>query len=257
MRRSVEISQHAGLPAESIAWSQFMLGDDYFLAGDFAQARAAYLAALKSYPGYHRALAGLGKVAAAEGRLSEAIEDYQQAIRVIPLPAYAAALGDVYAKNGQAAEANKQYDLVEFIGRLNAFNQTVYNRELAIFYADHNIHLDRAVVLARKEFELRHDVYTWDALAWALFRNGQANEAAEAMTSALRLGTKDASLFFHAGLIYEQIGETEKARTFLDRAEALNPQFNLLLADVAQQALRRLSGDSSARQNGRLADAQP
>jgi Flp pilus assembly protein TadD len=77
------------------------------------------------------------------------------------------------------------------------------------------------------------------------------------MTSALRLGTKDASLFFHAGLIYEQIGETEKARTFLDRAEALNPQFNLLLADVAQQALRRLSGDSSARQNGRLADAQP
>jgi tetratricopeptide (TPR) repeat protein len=257
MRRSAEISQHAGLPAESVAWSQFTLGDNYFLAGKFVQARAAYLAALQSYPGYHRALAGLGKVAAAEGRLPEAIDDYERAIRVIPLPAYAAALGDVYAKGGQAAEARKQYDLVEFIGRLNVFNRTVYNRELAIFYADHNVHLDQAVALARKEFELRHDVYTWDALAWTLFRNGQVNEAAEAMASALQLGTKDASLFFHAGLIYERIGETETARKFLDRAVALNPQFNLLLADVAQQALRRLSGESSATQNGRLADAQP
>jgi Flp pilus assembly protein TadD len=77
------------------------------------------------------------------------------------------------------------------------------------------------------------------------------------MASALRLGTKDASLFFHAGLIYEKIGETAEARAFLDRAVALNPQFNLLLADVAQQALRRLSGDSSATQKGGLADAQP
>jgi len=77
------------------------------------------------------------------------------------------------------------------------------------------------------------------------------------MASALQLGTKDAPLSFHAGLIYERIGETETARKFLDRAVALNPQFNLLLADVAQQALRRLSGESSATQNGRLADAQP
>jgi tetratricopeptide (TPR) repeat protein len=256
MRRSVEISRHAGLPAETIAWSEFMLGENYFLAGDLAHARDAYISSTRSYSGYHRALAGLGKVAAAEGKLPEAIDDYRQAIQVIPLPAYAAALGDVYAKNGQAAEAKQQYDLVEYIGRLNDFNRNVYNRELAMFYADHNLQPDRAVALARKEFDVRHDVYTWDALAWALFRAGQENEAAEAMAAALRLGTKDSLLFFHAGLIFERVGDAAKAKDFLERAESLNPQFNLLLADDAHKALRRLSSGSSEVQIGRLDDGR-
>ena len=257
MQRAVEISLDARMAKETVAWSQFTLGDDYFLVGNLADARASYLAALKTYPSYHHALAGLGKVAAAEGRFSEAIDDYQQALRVIPLPAYAAALGDVYAKDGQAAEAQKQYDLVEYIGRLNAFNRNVYNRELAVFYADHGIHLNDAVALARKEFEVRHDIYTYDALAWTLFRNGLPEQAAEAMGPALHLGTQDASLFFHAGLIYERLGETQKAKALLNRAEELNPQFSLLLADMAEQALQRLSNDPSTTANGRFADVQP
>lgn len=252
MQRAVEISMRADLPKESIAWSQYMLGDDFFLIGKFTEARAAYLAALKTYPSYHHALAGLGKVAAAEGHFGEAIEDYQKAIAVIPLPAYAAALGDVYARTGQADEAQKQYDLVETIGRLNAFNQNVYNRELAVFYADHGIHLNDAVALARKEFEVRHDVYTWDALAWTLYRNGEFQEAGDAITSALRLGTKDPSIFFHAGLIDERLGEIAKAKDFLDQAETLNPQFNLLLADQARLALLRLSTESAADANAEV-----
>ena len=257
MQRGVEISRRAGLAKESVAWSQFMLGEDYFLAGDLSKAMAAYSDALKTYPGYHRAFAGLAKIAAAQGRLSEAIDDYQQAIRVIPLPAYAASLGDVYARNGQAEEARKQYDLVEYIARLTAFNQNVYNRELAVFYADHGIRLNDAVALARKEFEVRHDVYSWDALAWALYRNGQGAEAADAMRSALHLGTKDASIFFHAGLIYDWLGDSAKAREFLGRSEALNPHFNPLFADLARQTLTRLSNESTTTATGRVADAQP
>ena len=257
MQRSVEISKRAGLAKESIAWSQFMVGEDYFLAGDISKARAAYEDALKTYSGYHRALAGLAKIAAAQSDFSAAIKNYQQAINVIPLPAYVASLGDVYARNGQPEEAQKQYDLVEYIGRLTAFNQSVYNRELAVFYADHDIHLNDAVALARKEFEVRHDVYTWDALAWALFRNGQVEEAADAMNSALHLGTKDASLFFHAGLIYDRLGDIGKAKAFLMQAESLNPQFNPLFANLAKETLDRLSDDSTAKANGRMADAQP
>jgi len=257
MRRGVEISTRAGLAKESIAWSQFMLGEDYFLAGEISKAGEAYESALKTYPGYHHALAGLAKIAAAQGRLPEAIDGYQKAISVIPLPAYAAALGDVYARNGQAVEAQKQYDLVEYIGRLSMFNETVYNRELAVFYADHGIRLRDAVALARKEFEVRHDVYTYDALAWTLFKNGQIAEAADAIHSALLLGTKDASIYFHAGLIYERRGEYAKAMDFLSRVQAVNPQFNPLYADLARQRLAKLSSESTAAANGREADAKP
>jgi tetratricopeptide (TPR) repeat protein len=196
---------------------------------------------LKAYPDYHRALAGLAKVSAAEGHLNDAIGLYQKAMGIIPLPVYAAALGDVYASAGKPAEAKKQYGLVEYIGRLNSFNRIVYNRELSTYYADHDIHPAEALELARREFEVRHDIYTWDTLAWALYRNNRQEEAAAAMKEALRLDTRDSLLFFHAGMIYERLGDNERAVDYLHRAIALNPQFHLLFADVARATVRKLS----------------
>jgi tetratricopeptide (TPR) repeat protein len=257
MRRAVAISIEARMPKENIAWSQFTLGEDYFLAGDLAGARNAYEDSLKTYPNYHRGFSGLGKVAAAEGKFPEAIESYKKAAAVIPLPAYVAALGDVYAKFGNAAEAKKQYDLVEYIGRLNAFNQTAYNRELAVFYADHDIHLRESLELARKEFDVRHDIYTWDALAWALQKNSQPHEAAAAIKQALLLGTNDALLYFHAAMIHESLSEHESARDYLQRAVALNPQFHVLYAAAAQSMLQRLSKDSAAAKTRGTTDAKP
>ena len=257
MRRAVDIAVQSRMARETIAWSNFTLGDDYFLEGDLAGARAAYNDALKAYPDYHRALAGAAKVAAAEGHLNEAIGLYQKAIGVIPLPVYAAALGDVYTKAGKPAEAKKQYNLVEYIGRLNNFNRIVYNRELSLFYADHDIHPEEALALARKEFEVRHDIYTWDSVAWALYRNNRQREAADAMKEALRLDTKDALLFFHAGMIYDRLGDNEKAVDYLHRAIALNPQFHLLFADVARATLRKLSSSVPAQVERRTANARP
>lgn len=243
MQRAVDISAASGMAKESVAWSQFMLGEDYLQSGDLGKAKAAYREALKTYPDYHRALAGLAKVASAEGRLTEAIALYTKALGIIPLPVYAGALGDVYLKAGDAGEAKKQYDLVEYIGRLNAFNQTVYNRELAVFYADHDIYLQQALELARKEFEVRHDIYTWDALAWALYKNSQPEQAAAAIKEALRLGTNDPLLLFHAGMIFERLGDNDKAQAYLHRAIALNPQFHLFFADAARATLQELSDD--------------
>lgn len=257
MRRAVEISVTSSMPKESIAWSQFTLGENYLQLGDLANARTAYADALKTYPGYHRALSGLAKVASAEGHLPESIELYKKAISVIPLPAYAAALGDVYAKAGNTVEAKKQYDLVEYIGQLNAFNQTVYNRELSLFYSDHDIHLQQALDLAHKEFEVRHDIYTWDALAWALYKNSQPEQAAAAVKEALRLGTKDPQILFHAGMIFERLADKDDAKEYLRRAIALNPQFHLFYADLARATLQRLSGGPLAVSSQRTADVQP
>jgi len=257
MQCAVEASIEAGMAKENIAWSQFTLGEDYFLAGDLPHAKAAYESSLKAYANYHRGLSGLGKVAAAEGHFAEAIGFFQRAVAVIPLPAYIAALGDVYTKSGDAAEAQKQYALVEYIARLSAANQVAYNRELAMFYADHDTHLPEALALARKEFDIRHDIFTWDALAWALYKNNQPQEAARAIKEAMRLGTADASIFFHAGMICEKLGSPGEAREFLSRAVALNPQFSVLYADAARTTLQTLSKDAVAAKNRGNADAHP
>ena len=184
MRQAVATATAANPIGEPTAWTRVQLGELLFHTGDLAGAEAAYRDALAALPGYHAAIAGTARVAAARGRLREAADHYHKALDVVPLPEYAAALGDVYTRIGREPEARKQYALVEYIGRLSALNKTVYNRELALFLADHDLRLPEALELARKELEARRDIYTYDVLAWALYKNGQAREAQAAMTEA-------------------------------------------------------------------------
>jgi tetratricopeptide (TPR) repeat protein len=231
------------MPGENIAWSLFQLGDYFFQSGNLAGAENAYKNALSQYPGYYRALAALARVRVGQGRYPEAIQLYRGALAAVPFPEYAAELGDVYAKVLRPEEAAQQYELVEFIGYLSAINKVLYNRELALFYADHDMKLKEALKLARKELEVRQDIYTWDALAWALYKNGDFQEAAEAMSKALRPGTQSAMLFFHAGMIYDGLGERDKARDYLRRALATNPHFHIFYADVALKIVDGRSGE--------------
>jgi tetratricopeptide (TPR) repeat protein len=238
--RAIEAGRASAEPPESLAWAEWQLGNEHFALGRLGAAEARYRAALATYPGYHRGAAGLAHVRAAQGRHADAIELYRKALDVVPLPEYAAALGDLYARIGRRQEAEKQYALVEYIGRLSTLNQVLYNRELAYFYADHELNLAEALRLARRELDVRQDVYASDLLAWALLKNGRAADAVDPITTALRLDTQDAKLHFHAGLIYRALGQTELARAHLGRALALNPHFHLLHADTAARALQAL-----------------
>ncbi len=233
-------------PAESVAWTAWQLGAEHFAIGEIDAAQASYLAALKTQPNYYRALAGLAQVRVAQARYDDAVALYQRALAVIPLPEYAAALGDVHARLGRRDDARKQYELVEYIGQLSVLNRAVYNRELAYFYADHDRELPRALELARLEVGARQDVYAYDLLAWALYKNGHTTEAMAAMTEALKLGTKDARLFFHAGLIHRAAGNAEVARGFLRRALATNPHFHVLQAEEARAILARMDAVPAA-----------
>lgn len=240
LARAIEEGREAGRPRESVAWAQWQLGNEHFAVGDLGGAETQYSAALATYPGYYRATAGLAQVRAAQGQWAAAIDLFQRSLAVIPLPEVAAALGDVYVAAGRHAEARNQYGLVEYIGRLSALNAVLYNRELAFFYATHDIKVDVALALARRELEVRRDVYAHDVLAWALHKNGRHQEALGEIAAALRLGTRDARLLYHAGMIHEAAGQPEKARAHLREALALNPHFDLLQAPVAARALSRL-----------------
>jgi tetratricopeptide (TPR) repeat protein len=241
MRSAVRTAVETHMPAENIAWSQYQLGEELFLAGETSVAENAYLASLDNCPDYYRALASLAKVRTSQGRYLDAIKLYNQAIAKVPYPEYAAALGDVYRQLGQPNDAKKQYDLVEFIAYLSQVNRQIHNRDLALFYADHDLKLPEALALAQNELEVRRDIYTWDVLAWCLFKNDKLHEASEAISHALEQGTKDPQLFFHAGMIYEKLGDFLKAQEFLQRALATNPNFHLAYAETATQTLDRIN----------------
>lgn len=240
MKQSVAEGAEAQLPRENMAWLYYELGEFETQAGDAYSADAAYLAALNTHPGDYRALAALGKLRANNGRFAEAIVLYQKAIAVVPMPIFIAELGDLYARTGNQAEAQKQYALVEYIGLLGKINQVLHNRDLALFYADHDMKLPEALDLAQKELEVRHDVYSWDALAWALYKNGKLADAAKASEKATQLGTRDSILLFHAGMIAEKLGQREKALSDLKQALEINPHFHLVYAKAASEKLATL-----------------
>ena len=240
LHQAIRLGQAQHRPPESIAWAMWQLGNEYLAHDRLLEAEAQYLDALRTFPNYYRALAGLAQLRAAQQRYPEAIELYQKAMAIVPWPDYAVALGDVYTKLGRAEEARQQFDLVEYIGYLNTLNKVLYNRELAYFYADHERTLPAALDLARRELEVRRDIYAYDVLAWALYKNDQPREALAAMVEALKLGTKDARLFFHAGMIHHRLGESATARDYLRRALATNPYFHVLHVEVAERTLKEI-----------------
>jgi len=240
MKTAVTEGVEAQLPSENLAWLYYELGEYETQAGDAASADAVYLAALNTHPGDYRALAALARLRANNGRYAEAISLYQKAIAVVPMPTFVAELGDLYAKSGNQAEAQKQYALVEYIGLLGHINQVLHNRDLALFYADHDMKLAESLDLAQKELEVRRDVYTWDALGWALYKNGKIAEAAKASEKAMQFGTRDSLILFHAAMISDRMGQPEQARNELRESLQINPHFHLIYAGAAQQKLLAL-----------------
>jgi tetratricopeptide (TPR) repeat protein len=240
MQRAAGQALNSAGSAESVAWYWLRLGDLYFNTGQMEAAGEHYAAALRLFDRYPLALAGLGRVRAAQGQLGDAIALYEQAVAIMPQPEFLAALGDLYMLTGHPDQAQRQYDTVEFIAQLAEINQVVYNRQLVLFYTNHDQRVEVALELATDELAVRQDIYGYDALAWALYKNGRPIEAAEAIEQAMRLGTRDAMLYYHAGMIYQSLGDHGQARRLLMEALAINPNFDPLQSRLARAALDQL-----------------
>ena len=240
LRRAAGDALRSGGTRESVAWYLLRVADIYFNMGEIKDSGAYYEASLRVFENYHLALAGLGKVRAAQGKYDEAIDYYQRAINIVPQPDFLAALGDIYMLTNQPDEAQLQYKTVEYIGKLAALNEQIYNRQLANFYSDHDLHLEEALQLALAELESRKDIYGYDAAAWAYYKNGKFEEAQTLMDQAMAFGTRDAQLYYHAGMIALHLGNQVQAREYLDQALTINPHFSILHADQARKTLQTL-----------------
>lgn len=241
MDRAARLAQESGDYGESLAWHAYQIGELSFRAGRIDAAESHYRAALDLFEGYPLALGGLAKAKAANGEYAAAIDLYRRATEIVPQPDLLAALGDVYAIVGNERAAREQYGVVEFVGKLARVNRQVYNRQLALFYADHGLRPGEAMRLALAELRVRKDVYGYDAAAWTSYKSGMLEEARRFSERALSRGTRDSRLYYHAGMIAKAQGRTAEARSLLSQALRMNPHFDLLQAPVARAALDELA----------------
>ena len=229
--------------SESTAWTRTQLGNLYFNTGDLQRAEAEYMQTLSDRPNYVYALAGLGRVRAAQGKMDEAIKLMTQATQVMPLPEFVIALGDLYQVNGDPDSAQQQYNLVGAIEKLFKANGVDLDMEIALFNADHDRGLPATLELARKAYANRPSIHAADVLAWSLYKTGHYEEAQSFSQKALQLGSKDALKLFHAGMIAYRLGDKAQAIEYLEQALAINPHFSILYADEAQRTLNTLQAE--------------
>jgi len=186
---------------ENVAWCLADLGNMLLKSGAGGEAERAYRDSLTSFPGYHHALFGLARVLAARQQFDGAIDTALQAQAKAPFPEYAGLLAQLYRKIGKPDLANRQLALLDITDKLDRAAGESANRSLALAFSDLDYRTDRALELARAELTVRRDVYTYDALAWALFKNGRHAEAVEAIGKALSQNTPEPSFREHAARI--------------------------------------------------------
>jgi tetratricopeptide (TPR) repeat protein len=109
-----------------------------------------------------------------------------------------------------------------------------------VIYCDENRRIGRALELIREELKVRQDVYTYDALAWALFKDKQYADAQGAAERAIKLGTPEPGFYYHAGMIAAALGHKGDALKLLGRALELNPKFDPMQSPIAEQTLAAL-----------------
>ena len=205
------------LPVEQVAWFHLRLADLELRNGRLRAAERAVREGLAFVPNDARLLAARARLEAARGRWRQAIRWGERALTIAPDIATVALVGDAWAAWGDSARGRAFWARAEAAGPANP---EPFNRQWTLFLLDHGRRLHEARDLLRDEITTRGDVYGWDQLAWALYLTGDHVAADGAMAQALRLGTRDAMLSYHAGRIALAAADTARAARWL---EQVNP----------------------------------
>jgi tetratricopeptide (TPR) repeat protein len=234
-----EAAASPGLAPENSAYVTALLGNMLVANGDPDAAEAAYETALRLVPNHAPSIAGLGRLAVGQGDLAGAATAFERAAAILPLPEYVIALGEVHAAAGDSEAASRSFDLARAEIALFQASGVTVDLGLALFEADHGDPA-RALTLAEPAYERTPTVRAADAVGWALHRLGRDSEARSHADDALRLGSRDPLLRFHAGAIAAALGDTGSARRDLELALATDPGFSATGAAEARRILAEL-----------------
>ncbi len=212
------------------AWAFTQAAMVFFHQADYDGADLVFAEADKWIPGYPAALVGRARCALAKGRPAAAVPLLERAVAQDPLVETHWLLGDARAAQGDEKGASAAYDLVLKQG------QRTDRLALATFLSTQQRDPARALELIEAERRDRGGVYVEDTYAWALFRAGRLAEARQASDRAMRLGTRDARLLYHAGAIRLATGDEDGTR-LIEEALKLNPGFDRTGAAEAKKLL--------------------
>jgi tetratricopeptide (TPR) repeat protein len=231
-----------GIPAYTRSWYHMREAQLAFESGDDAFAAAQFRESLRDYPDNAMALLFEAKLYRARRDWTHALAAAKRSADLYPLPQALGYEADAQRALGDTDGARRTDALIRAEQRL--FNaQGINDRLLAVYYAEHHEHLNDALAAARSDLAKRGDeIYADDTMAWVLAAMGRWNQAREYAARAMRYGTQDPELQYHAGIIAWRTGRANEARRRLRAALAADASFHPFYAGDARRLLATLGG---------------
>jgi tetratricopeptide (TPR) repeat protein len=220
---------------EETAWILTRMAGLELQAGKLEKAAPLLEQALKTFPGYYLSLEELAKVRMAEHHYSEAVELLERRNRNFATAKSLNFEARALLLAGRSADAEKKYSDFERVARGQIGLADNANLELVFYYAGQAHRPSEALRIAGLEIARRHDVRTLDAYAWALYVNGQFDEARRQIEKALAVGARGAELYYHAGTIEAAAGAKSAGIRYFQQSLEIDSASET--ADAARNAL--------------------
>ena len=228
LEAALDIVEQQGVAnPDLVIWTRVQLGELAFKRGDWDGADAHFHAALEIAPEHWSVLEHVAELEAARGHDAGAVAFYERAIAKAARPELWQALGDyhAFAKRPDDAKRCHEKALAGYRASIDR-GELLYVHHLAGFFADSQEDAAEAVKWARRDMEQRHGALAWDALAWALYRQGDIPASLAATKKALATGIADPHVLYHAAMIHLSAGEISAGQSLLKRCAEVNPHFN-------------------------------
>ncbi|MEG4074132.1 hypothetical protein QUA30_15955 [Microcoleus sp. Pol14C2] len=226
------------------ARARSLLGRFYARRGQFVQAKALFLEALRLVPRYPLALIYLADLETRQGNYREAEGYYRK------VSAYSGGVATVFDRivdrgmarvkefEGDAIESRRLRDKAEAGLRQEQVSGSTgfgHRRDLATLLLEKGRSQDvaEALALMQEEVKIRRDAVTLDTLAWALSSAGEWQKADRVMAEIIRSGIRDAGMFYRAGAIARTLGKDTESRAYFQKSKEIDPSFD----DRSRQAL--------------------
>ena len=223
-----------------LLWVKTNLADMYGHNNRIQESYQLYTEVIKENPDYFHAWKGIAWIAYSNDKnttLAKKILIWLQEKH--PVPDYDLLLSEIAAFE-QNNDAKNKY-LASFIDKVsNPAYGDMYNKYMFSILSDELNDPKAAMKIAQTEINNRPTPQSYELFAWALYKNGQLNEATRIAQSRIINKTFEPDALFHIGLLLKQSGDKTAAKQYL--TEALESSFELgpLVTNEIKQELKTL-----------------
>jgi len=191
--------------------------------GNLTDAESMAGQALLLLPDDSRALLVMAQVRRLQGQPADSVNLLRQSYKSVSATETLYQLAEAMEAAAMREDARRTFAEFEQKALVESTHPDNANRQLIFYYTDHANNPAKALQIAKQEVAQRHDVYTLDAYAWALYKNGDYAEARKQMDTALKVGVREAHIFYHAGEIELRLGNTGEAEHNFRAAAEIKP----------------------------------